>query len=106
MKGFDVTTHALACFGGAGPQFCCAMAKTLGIKRILVNRFSGILSAYGIHLADIVVEKQEASPTVSSENSAASEIKQRLQKRLEFGQKVQNELSSIKSFLVQKCIDA
>ena len=27
MKGYDITTHALACFGGAGPQHCCAMAK-------------------------------------------------------------------------------
>ncbi|KAM3577612.1 hypothetical protein VYU27_000488 [Nannochloropsis oceanica] len=59
MRGFDITTHALACFGGAGPQHCCAMAKALGMRRIVVSRFSGVLSAYGIHLADIVVEKQE-----------------------------------------------
>ena len=38
-----------ACFGGAGPQHCCAIAKSLGMKKVLVHRFSGILSAYGPH---------------------------------------------------------
>ena len=33
MKGFDVTRHALSCFGGAGPQHCCAIAKSLGMKK-------------------------------------------------------------------------
>ena len=64
MRGFDITTHALACFGGAGPQHCCAMAKALGMRRIVVSRFSGVLSAYGIHLADIVKEKQEPAAGV------------------------------------------
>jgi len=59
MRGYDVTKHTLACFGGAGPQHCCAIAKTLGMKRVLVNKHSGILSAYGLSLADIVVERQE-----------------------------------------------
>ncbi|CAB9518990.1 5-oxoprolinase [Seminavis robusta] len=37
MKGFDITrTHKLACFGGAGPQHACAMAKALGMKKVLV----------------------------------------------------------------------
>lgn len=59
MRGHDVTKHVLSCFGGAGPQHCCAIAKSLGMRRIYVNRFSGILSAYGLSRADIVVEKQE-----------------------------------------------
>lgn len=59
MRGYDVTKHTLACFGGAGPQHCCAIAKSLGMKRVLVNKHSGILSAYGLSLADIVVERQE-----------------------------------------------
>ena len=58
MKGYDVTKHILSCFGGAGPQHCCAISKALGIKKILVHRYSGILSAYGLSLADVVVEKQ------------------------------------------------
>lgn len=59
MKGFDVTKHALSCFGGAGPQHCCAIAKSLGMKKIYVHRYSGILSAFGLSLADVVVEKQQ-----------------------------------------------
>ena len=61
MKGYDVTKHALACFGGAGPQHCCAIAKALGMRRIYVHRFSGILSAYGLSLADVVEERQQPS---------------------------------------------
>lgn len=59
MKGHNVTKHALSCFGGAGPQHCCAIAKSLGMRKIYVHRYSGILSAYGLGLADVVVEKQE-----------------------------------------------
>lgn len=50
----------MACFGGAGPQHCCAMARALGMRKILVSRFSGVLSAYGLSAADVVCEKQEA----------------------------------------------
>ena len=59
MKGYDVTKHALSCFGGAGPQHCCAIAKSLGMRKIYVHLYSGILSAYGLSLADVVVERQE-----------------------------------------------
>ncbi len=59
MKGYDVTKHLLACFGGAGPQHCCAIAKSLGMKKVFVHKYSGILSAYGLSLADVVVERQE-----------------------------------------------
>lgn len=59
MKGFDITTHVLACFGGAGPQHACAMAKALGMSRVFIHRYGGILSAYGLSLADAVHEEQE-----------------------------------------------
>ena len=39
-QGFDITTHTLACFGGAGPQFCCAIAQALGITSIKVHKLS------------------------------------------------------------------
>lgn len=60
LQGHDASTHALATFGGAGPQHCCAMARALGMSNILVSRFSGVLSAYGLSAADVVCEKQEA----------------------------------------------
>lgn len=69
MKGYDVTKHALSTFGGAGPQHCCAIAKSLGMKKIYVHRYSGILSAFGLSLADIVVEKQEPFSGTSIKSS-------------------------------------
>lgn len=58
MKGYDVAAHALACFGGAGGQHACAIARSLGMHTIFVHRYSGILSAVGIGLADVVAEEQ------------------------------------------------
>ena len=41
-------------FGGAGGQHACAIAKELGIQRILIHKYCGILSAYGLGLSDVV----------------------------------------------------
>ncbi|EFJ05544.1 hypothetical protein SELMODRAFT_136983 [Selaginella moellendorffii] len=59
MKGYETSQHALACFGGAGPQHACAIAKALGIREVVVHRYCGILSAYGMGLADVVEDAQE-----------------------------------------------
>jgi len=64
MRGFDITSHALACFGGAGPQHACAMARALGIKKVFVHRYGGVLSAYGLSMADACVEEQEPAKEV------------------------------------------
>jgi 5-oxoprolinase (ATP-hydrolysing) len=64
MKGFDITTHILACFGGAGPQHACAMAKALGMSHVFVHRYGGVLSAYGLSLADAVHEEQEPTAEI------------------------------------------
>lgn len=58
-KGYDTRKHVLSVFGGAGGQHSCSIARSLGIQKIYVNRFSGILSALGLSIADIVTEKQE-----------------------------------------------
>ncbi|XP_047941065.1 5-oxoprolinase 1 [Salvia hispanica] len=58
MKGHETKNHALACFGGAGPQHACAIARSLGMKEVLIHRFCGILSAYGMGMADVVEEEQ------------------------------------------------
>ncbi|TPX35072.1 hypothetical protein SmJEL517_g02480 [Synchytrium microbalum] len=60
-KGYDTANHILACFGGAGGQHACSIARSLGIKKILIHRYSSILSAYGLSLADVVYEVQEPS---------------------------------------------
>jgi len=41
MRGYDISTHILACFGGAGPQHACAMAKALGMAEVFVHRYGG-----------------------------------------------------------------
>lgn len=69
MKGYDVTKHVLACFGGAGPQHCCAIAKILNMQRIFIHKYSGILSAFGLSLADVVVEKQQPFSSKTIEES-------------------------------------
>lgn len=60
-KGYDTSTHRLATFGGAGGQHAVAIAEALGISQILVHKYSSVLSAYGMALADVVQEVQEPS---------------------------------------------
>lgn len=71
MKGHDTKNHALACFGGAGPQHACAMARSLGMSELLIHRYCGILSAYGMGLADVIEDLQEPYSAVYSADSAA-----------------------------------
>ena len=52
-RGHDVTRYTLACFGGAGGQHACRVADALGMERILIHPLAGVLSAYGIGLADV-----------------------------------------------------
>jgi 5-oxoprolinase (ATP-hydrolysing) len=51
-RGHDVREHALAVFGGAGGQAACAVARKLGIKRLLLHPLAGVLSAFGMGVAD------------------------------------------------------
>ena len=60
QRGHDVTAYTLACFGGAGGQHACLVADALGMRRILIHPLAGVLSAYGMGLADLRVLKQEA----------------------------------------------
>ena len=52
-RGHDVTLYTLACFGGAGGQHACKVADALGMERILIHPLAGLLSAYGIGIADV-----------------------------------------------------
>lgn len=57
-RGYDVKDYVLNCFGGAGGQHACLVAERLGIEKIFLHPLSGVLSAYGMGLADISVESQ------------------------------------------------
>ncbi|MEW5790721.1 MAG: hydantoinase B/oxoprolinase family protein [Pseudomonadota bacterium] len=52
QRGYDVTGYTLCCFGGAGGQHACRVADTLGMTRIFLHPFAGVLSAYGMGLAE------------------------------------------------------
>ncbi len=53
QRGHDVTGYTLQCFGGAGGQHACLVADALGMRRVLIHPFAGVLSAYGMGLAQI-----------------------------------------------------
>lgn len=77
-KGHDTSKHRLATFGGAGGQHAVAIAESLGIRQILLHRYSSVLSAYGMALADVVDERQEPESKVWSDGAKAI-----LQERME-----------------------
>ncbi|MGS5089921.1 hydantoinase B/oxoprolinase family protein [Hydrogenophaga sp. A37] len=57
-RGYDLADYALQCFGGAGGQAACLVADALGMTRILAHPFAGVLSAYGMGLADQTVMRE------------------------------------------------
>ncbi|AUT01547.1 hydantoinase [Nostoc sp. CENA543] len=57
QRGYDVTEYVLCCFGGAGGQVACLIADTLGMKQIFLHPYAGVLSAYGMGLADVRVTR-------------------------------------------------
>jgi 5-oxoprolinase (ATP-hydrolysing) len=60
QRGYDVTEYTLNCFGGAGGQHACLVADALGITRVFVHPLAGVLSAYGMGLADLRVMRERA----------------------------------------------
>lgn len=60
QRGYDVSGYTLCCFGGAGGQHACLVADALGMKRIFLHPFAGVLSAFGMGLADLRLVKEQA----------------------------------------------
>ena len=58
-RGHDVTDYVLQCFGGAGGQHACLVADALGITRVFLHPYAGVLSAYGMGLAEVRALRQE-----------------------------------------------
>ena len=77
-RGYDVTRYTLQCFGGAGGQHACLVADALGMERVFVHPLAGVLSAYGMGLADQNVIREQAverplTPAALPEVAAALE---------------------------------
>ncbi len=79
-KGHDTSKHRLATFGGAGGQHAVAIAESLGIRQILVHRYSSVLSAYGMALADVVDERQEPDSKIWADEG---DVKESLKKKID-----------------------
>ena len=60
QKGHDVSRFALQCFGGAGGQHACLVADALGMETVFIHPYAGVLSAYGMGLADQTAMKEQA----------------------------------------------
>src|SRR5690349_22151979 len=83
-RGHDVTRYTLACFGGAGGQHACAVADALGMERILIHPLAGVLSAYGIGIADVkaIRETSWLRPLAEDFSEALAELEERAQSAL------------------------
>jgi 5-oxoprolinase (ATP-hydrolysing) len=74
QRGYDVTEYVLNCFGGAGGQHACLVADTLGIGTVLLHPLSGVLSAYGMGLAEIRASRSRAVMRPVAESGALAEV--------------------------------
>ncbi len=60
QRGYDVSEYVLSCFGGAGGQHACLVADALGMKKVFIHPLAGVLSAYGMGLADVRAMRERA----------------------------------------------
>lgn len=82
-KGYNPKDHALVTFGGAGAQHACAVARSLGIQQILIHPYAGILSAYGLGMADVsrYAEHAVLKPYHSHDDRELESLFQSLEKK-------------------------
>ena len=78
QRGYDVSAYALGCFGGAGGQHACQVADALGMKTVFVHPFAGVLSAYGMGLADIRAMREATveAPLSQGHRAARDKVKE------------------------------
>lgn len=70
-RGYDVSKYTLCCFGGAGAQHACLVADALGMQSVFIHQLGGVLSAYGMGLADIRAMREETvEMTMGAEGTA------------------------------------
>ncbi len=78
QRGYDVTRYTLNCFGGAGGQHACLVADALGMKSVFIHPFAGVLSAYGMGLAEIRALREEQFDHSVTETKTAIGVLDRL----------------------------
>jgi 5-oxoprolinase (ATP-hydrolysing) len=71
QRGYDISRYALCCFGGAAGQHACLVADALGMKQVFIHPHAGVLSAYGMGLADMRVLREQALESLLGEMTIA-----------------------------------
>ena len=79
QRGYDVTKYTMNCFGGAGGQHACMVADVLGMESIFIHPFAGVLSAFGMGLADIRAIREYQFELDISKTDEANTILSRLE---------------------------
>ncbi|MGF1627679.1 MAG: hydantoinase B/oxoprolinase family protein [Alphaproteobacteria bacterium] len=76
QRGYDVTGYALGCFGGAGGQHACQVADALGMTTVFIHPLAGVLSAYGMGLADVRALREATieAPLAEAREAAGARI--------------------------------
>ena len=88
-RGYDTRSYTLNCFGGAGGQHACLVADALGMRRVFIHPFSGVLSAYGMKLAVLralhqrAIEKPLEENLVRELDTNAQELEKEAKKELQ-----------------------
>ncbi|WP_340115385.1 hydantoinase B/oxoprolinase family protein [Pelagibius sp. 7325] len=72
QRGYDVTEYTLNCFGGAGGQHACLVADALGMTKVFLHPFAGVLSAYGMGLADVRALRERQVEVAFGEGALAA----------------------------------
>jgi 5-oxoprolinase (ATP-hydrolysing) len=73
-RGYDVTSYTLQCFGGAGGQHACLVADALGMTHVFAHPFAGVLSAYGMGLADQIAMRERSVEQPLNDSGVASAV--------------------------------
>ena len=88
QRGHDVTDYALTSFGGAGGQHACLVADALGMQTVFIHSMAGVMSAYGMGLAD-----QSAMREAAVETPLGTAVPEQLERRLaDLGRQAQEDL--------------
>jgi 5-oxoprolinase (ATP-hydrolysing) len=71
QRGYDITKYTMNCFGGAGGQHACLVADALGMESIFIHPFAGVLSAFGMGLADVrAIQEHQFAKSIDQMNDA------------------------------------
>ncbi|MDJ0904695.1 MAG: hydantoinase B/oxoprolinase family protein [Woeseiaceae bacterium] len=77
QRGYDVTEYVLNGFGGAAGQHACLVADALGMRRVLLHPLAGVLSAYGMGLADVRAMREAQLDLAFDEHEIQQAIEER-----------------------------